>query len=139
MIQLILSPMQKALGKHDVTLDRFAKNISKALDSKITKTAKIKGVLDKDSLAPGVRILATAGADDYAETVIAWEEDNWAAITDARKDGERMFPGVYQADKVELSGEVIERIEITLVKPGNGQVPPHNKALSHNKEICKPE
>ena len=84
----------------------LAKQLKAELKAKVTKTIKIKGRVDPETLPRCVKILATTTASHGeeclgGETVLQWQERAWDVQSRARTDAHKLL-GHYPADKLRV-------------------------------------
>jgi hypothetical protein len=84
----------------------LAKQLKAELKAKVTKTIKIKGRVDPETLPGCVKILATTTARhgeecSGGETVLQWQERAWDVQSRARTDAHKLL-GHYPADKLRV-------------------------------------
>ncbi|MDD5511602.1 MAG: hypothetical protein PHI12_12460 [Dehalococcoidales bacterium] len=85
----------------------LAKQLKAELKAKATKTIKIKGRVDPETLPRCVKILATTTASQGeecsggGETVLQWQERAWDVQSKARTDAHKLL-GHYPADKLRV-------------------------------------
>lgn len=105
-----------ALSAEGITLKALAKKLKAELNSKITRTQKVKGA--PGDLPRGFRRITTTGIVDIVqgedgtvreysdgESLIQWDEADMAIRQRARMDAHKLR-GDYPADTVKHSGEI---------------------------------
>jgi hypothetical protein len=87
------------------------KQIKKELKAHVTKTQKLRGAVTPNELKKGIRTLSVSGqivttreGEVYGDgdTVIAWNEVDWATRQRARMDAHKLR-GDYPAERQEIS------------------------------------
>lgn len=137
------APIIKTLEANGITPESLALELKEELTSGETKTLKIKGKVEQKDLPSGVRILTRAiipklqkeGEDyvayDDGDTVIQWDEVNWATRQKARQDAHRLM-GHYPPEK---SGDsyvalILQQNNLVLSPVVKQIIDNHTKALA---------
>lgn len=107
-----------------LSFQKLLSKLKKELNWKETKTMKIKGAVDPESLPKGFKIVATTGIIEHragedggqdffsdGETVIQWNEKSGGMRQRARMDAHKLR-GDYPSKKIDhnLKGEVVVNI-----------------------------
>lgn len=96
--RIVLAPMVQALGKYDITMESLSKSLAEEMRANITKTAKLRGVVQEKEGA--VRTVASSGVD--GDTLLGWDEIDWSTRQRARMDAQKLL-GVYPPEKRQIS------------------------------------
>ena len=121
MIAEVLHPTRLCLENEGLSLKALTQALKKELKAKVTKTAKLKGAVTPGELKRGIRTLSVSGQIvttkdgelfGDGDTVIAWNEVDWATRQRARMDAHKLR-GDYPADKHELTGKDGQPIAFT--------------------------
>ena len=139
LIDLIGTPIINILNENDITPTRLAKKLDQGLEAKVTKTLKVKGLVKKEDLPEGYRVVATSGAfmrdkegnetASDGETIISWDEIDNSEQRENRQDAHRLM-GHYPLN---LSGDAY----IQVFQQNNTIISPVVKELlsRHNREM----
>jgi hypothetical protein len=118
--EAVLSPVHQALDNEGITIQKLAKLAKKELNSKTTRTVKIKGAVNGDELPRGFKKITDSGVieiDDQGEhfgtgeTLIEVSEINWTTRQKARINIHKLR-GDYPAEKhdIKLNEESLNAI-----------------------------
>ena len=108
-------PVWVALQNHGITAEYLAEKLKAELEAKVTKTQKVTGIVKKEELPEGVSIKGqaytirqTTDSDTQivtADTVLAWDEENWPTRQKARMDAHNLL-GHYPDKSMQLKGNL---------------------------------